>query len=285
MMRDNEISTYFPRQKSKIGFFRSWFVMWRNVFRSKDLILQLFKRDFLAIYKKSFLGAAWVFISPLIGIVSWVLMNATGILKPGDVNIPYPAYVLISTTIYGLFIGFFDSAVKTLSEGSAFIMQVKFPHEALLVKQIAGYLSNFTLSFVFVILVLIGFKVYPTAWTFLMPVFILPIFFLGAGIGLIMSVISVVAVELNRAMTLVLSLVIYITPVIYSSRVEDPRLQKIITWNPLSYLIGEVRDLIIYGEMNHEIRYLYASILAFFIFIFSWRLFFISVDKVIEKMI
>jgi lipopolysaccharide transport system permease protein len=285
MLAEKEVTVYFPKQRAKIGFLRSWIIMIKNVFHFKDLMLQLFKRDFLALYKKSFLGITWVFISPLIGIVSWVLLNATGILEPGDVGVPYPAYVLLSTTIYGLFVGFFTAAMETLNVGAAFIRQVKFPHEVLLVKQAAQYVSTFVLTIFFVIIVLVAFGIYPSLWILLLPLLIIPIFFIGAGLGLIMSVLAVVAEELKRAATIIVGLIIYITPVIYASEVEDPRLLKIIQWNPLTYLVGNVRDLVLYGKMDHIDRFFYATLLALFVFLFSWRFFFISEDRVIEKIL
>src|SRR4030042_1253111 len=116
MIMNKEIITiYEPNQRLKLGWFRIWIIMIKNIIASRDLIAQLFKRDFLAVYKKSFLGSAWIFITPVLGIVSWVIMNSAGVLKPGDVGIPYPAYVLISTSIWGLFMGFYDSSTETLS--------------------------------------------------------------------------------------------------------------------------------------------------------------------------
>jgi len=57
--------------------------MIQNILHSRDLIWQLFKRDFISGYKQSFLGIFWIFIQPLAGILAWVFMNATGILNPG----------------------------------------------------------------------------------------------------------------------------------------------------------------------------------------------------------
>ncbi len=284
-MNEEIFTTYEPNQRAKIGFFKIWMVMFRNIINSKELIWQLFRRDFLMAYKKSFLGMAWIFISPVIGIVSWVFMNATGILNPGDVGIPYPAYVLLSSSIWGLFTGFYESATGTLGAGSSFIMQVKYPHEALLVKQTAQHLANFLLGFILNIIILVAFGVIPSWKIAFFPVIILPLFFLGAGIGIVVSVINVVAIDLTKGFNLVFSLLMYITPVIYSNRVENTHLRTIMKYNPLTYLVGNVRDLIIYGKFEHVDRFVYSALFALVVFLFSWRLFFISEEKVIEKMI
>lgn len=276
---------YIPNARAKQPFSLTIISMIVNILRSRDLILQMLKRDVFAQYKKSFLGPAWVFISPLIGIVSWIFMNATGILNPGETAIPYPAYVLISTTIWGAFMGFYTSSSETLTVGQSFIQQVNYPHEVLLIKQVMQFFINWILTFLLTIIIILAFGVFPHWKIVLLPVLILPIFFIGSAIGLIVAVGRVVAHELHSAMNLILGLVLFITPVIYSPDVKEPLLQSIIKWNPLSYLIGGLRDMVLYGNMEHIDRYLYASIFSFILFLLSWRLFFVSEEKAIEKML
>lgn len=285
MYMKEHVTIYEPNQRQKIGFFKIWLRLFGNIIKSRELIWQLFKRDFIGQYKKSFLGIAWFIISPVIGILQWVFMNMTGVLNPGDVGIPYPAYVLLGTSIWSLFMGFYDAGVKTLQAGTGFIMQVNYPHEALLIKQTAQFLAIFILGFLMNMVVLLFFGVIPHWKIIFFPILTLPLFFLGAGIGLITSVISVVAMDLEKGITILLGLLMYVTPVIYSPKYNNPVLQDIITWNPLTYLISGIRDIIITGTLEFPDRFIYASIFSLFFFLFAWRLFFLSEDKVIEKMI
>jgi len=281
----SEITVYEANQRLKIGWFKTWMILIRNIIKSWDLIYQLFRRDFLMGYKKSFIGFGWIFISPLLGIISWVFYNYTGILQPGDVGIPYPAYVLLSTTIYGLFGGFFSSAVGTLGAGAGFITQVNYPHDALLIKQALLQLANFGITFFINIVVLFAFGVVPSAYIFLFPFLILPIFFIGSAIGLFACILDVVASDINKGINFLIGLLMYITPIIYSVKVKNPFLQQMIKFNPLTYLIGGARDLVIYGRMDHIDRYLICTGVSFLLFLFSWRLFYVTEQRVIEKMI
>ncbi len=284
-MSNEIINVYQPNQRARTGFFQLYALMFKNIIASKELIAQLFKRDFLMAYKKSFLGMTWIFLSPLIGIISWVFMNATGILSPGDVGIPYPAFVLLSSSVWGLFMGFYSSAAQTINAGGGFITQVKYPHEALLVKQTAEHLANFTLGFAMNIVILLIFGVIPSWKIIFFPLLALPLFLLGAGIGLVISVITVVAIDLTKAFDFVFGLLFYITPVIYSSTIDNQLLQTMTRYNPLTYLIGNTRDLIIYGTFDNPLFYFYSVIFAIVIFAISWRLFYLSEEKVIEKLI
>lgn len=279
------IYNYYPNYRQKTGFFASLVGMVKNIIKSKELIIVLFRRDFFNTYRKSFLGVAWVLIGPVIGIVSWVFMNSTGILKPGDVGIPYEAYVLFSSSIWGLFMSFYSSAAATLGSGTEFIMQVKYPHEALLFKQTLLSFVNFLISFVLTLVVLLLFGVKLTPLLLLFPIIILPLFFFGAAIGLIISVISVVAPDLSNIFNIVLGFVFYITPIIYSAKDRDTGLQKIISLNPLTYIVGGARDLVLYGHTDRLDLFLAFSVVSFVLFLISWRLFYLSEERVIEKMI
>ena len=259
--------------------------MARNVWKSRELIWQLFKRDFFAAYKKSFMGITWIFVAPIMGIVSWVFLQMTGMLKPGDVGIPYPAYVLIGTSMWGLFMGFYQSATQTLSAGQALVMQVKYPHEVLLFKQTAQQLANFIISFGLNLAVLILFSVIPNWKTIFFPLVALPLFFLGAAIGLIVSMISIVAVDISKGINVGMGLLMFITPVIYSDKVESTFVQSLAKWNPLTYLVCSCRDIIIYGRLYNATGFFIFAILSIILFLISWKLFFVSEQKIIERMI
>lgn len=268
-----------------MGWFETWVTLIKNILASKDLIWQLFRRDFLMSYKKSFLGMGWIFITPIIGIISWVFYNATGVLNPGDVGIPYPAYVLLSSSIFGLWGNFQGAAAGTLAAGAGFITQVNYHHDALLMKNVLQSLAGFLITFVVNLVVLLCFGVVPSWMIILFPILILPLFFLGSAIGFMVCLIGVVAPDINKAINFVLGLIMYITPVIYSPNVDNPTLQILIKYNPLTYIIGGIRDAIIYGKIEHFGIFIICTLISLVLFLISWRLFYVSEQKVIERMI
>jgi len=282
---DQQITIYRPNQRHDLGFFETWAVMSKNIIKSRELIWQLFKRDFFASYKKSFLGITWIFVAPIMGIVSWVFLNMTGMLRPGNVGIPYPAYVLVGTSMWGLFMGFFNSASETLSAGQALVMQVNYPREAILFKQTSQHLANFLITFATNIAVLLVLGVIPSWKIIFFPLVVLPLFFVGAAVGLITSMISIVAVDISRIINIGMGLAMYITPVIYSDKVNSQMAQSIIKWNPLTYLVCSARDIIIYGRLYNIKGYIFCALLSFLFFLISWRLFYVSEDRIIERMI
>ena len=281
---DNKV-VYEPNQYVKIGFFKTMLVILKNTIASKELIFQLYKRDFLMQYKKSFLGLGWMIFGPIMGVVSWVLMDSAGVLSPGDVGVPYPVYVLFGTSIWGLFMSFFTSTSQTLQIAAGFIQQVNFHHEALVFKQGLQNLTNFGISLIINIVVMLSFGVMPTGFILLVPLFIIPIFFLAASAGLIVSILSTLTSDVSRIASFFLSLLMFITPVIYDSSEKVVWLQQCNLYNPLTYLITAPRDLILTGTMSNPFYYIVSIVMAILLFMVALRFFYISEKKVIEKMI
>lgn len=279
------LTEYYPNQRFNEGFFSIWKTIFRNIINSKDLVFQLFKRDFFAQYKKSFLGVGWAIITPIFGVASWVLMQLTGVLDPGKLEVPYPVYILIGTTCWGFFTSMIGAGSSTLSSGADLIQQIKYPHEALLFKQILLQVVNFTitLSIVFIVIALFGF--YPSWKTIFLPFLVLPLFFLGASIGLVLSMISVVAVDISRFVNHIMTFLIYTAPIVYSPNVENSFLQFINKWNPLTYLVCSVRDIILFGRLYGFKEYGLSVLLSLIAFLLVWRAFYVNENKIIERMI
>ena len=279
------VAVYRPNQRHDLGFFETWVVMCRNVWSARGLVWQLFKRDFTAAYKKSFIGYTWAFIAPLLGVAQWVFLQMTGMLNPGDTDVAYMPYVLIGTSMWGLFMGFYGAGKGTLQSGKDLVLQVNYPHEALLFKQTAQHLATFFITFIINVVVLLASRELPSWGILFFPLVALPLFFLGAAVGLIVSMISVVAVDLSWAINTLMGLLMLVTPVVYTAKGKGPFVQAVVKWNPLTYLVCSCRDIIIDGRLYHAQSYFICAAASFVLFLISWRLFYVSEHKLVERMI
>lgn len=280
----NLIKIYEPNQRVNMGLIKSYVFIFSNIFKSKELIWQLFKRDFFYGYKQSGLGIFWIFISPLIGILSWVFMNYTGILNPGDLNLPYPVYVLIGSTMWGLFMSFYSGTASCLSSSGQLILQINFAHEALVAQQIAQTIVNFSINILMIVVILFIFRITPNWKVIFFPLTIIPILMVGTGIGLIISVITVVVHDISKIISAGLGFLMFLTPVIYSPKFQNKIVQNVIKFNPMSYLISGSRDLIFYGRIENFNGYFYSCLAAIFIFMMALRFFYLSEHKIFEKL-
>lgn len=283
---DSLVTVYSPTDRHDVGWIRSWIRLAQNIANSRDLLWQLFKRDFLASYKKSFLGYLWLFVSPIVGILSWSIMHYAGILRPGDVGVPYPVYILVGTGFFGFFLGAYQGAASTLSAGAGLLTQVKYPHEVLLAKQLAQHFANFSISLILILGTLFVFGVPPKLTTILLPFVLLPTIFLGVGLGLIASMLAIVASDITQAIQVGLGFLIYLSPIIYGPDAHGSvMLAKVNYLNPITHLVCSARDIVIYGRLYDPMGFAITSIGSLIIFLVAWRMFFVSEHRLIEKIL
>ena len=108
---------------------------------------------------------------------------------------------------------------------------------------------------------------------------------MAASAGLMVSILSTLTSDVSRIASFFLSLLMFITPVIYDSSEKVVWLQQCNLYNPLTYLITAPRDLILTGTMSNPFYYIVSIVMAILLFMVALRFFYISEKKVIEKMI
>jgi ABC-type polysaccharide/polyol phosphate export permease len=269
-------------QRHRTSFFGTLQVMVIRTWGARELIWQLYNRDFINANKHSFLGFAWHLITPFIAAITWIFMNRVGLLVPGDLPVPYPVYVLMGLSFWGLFFMFFNMSAETISGGRGFIGQVSYPHEALMIKQCLQAFSLFLISLAFnlILITIMGYP--PTWWVLLVPVLILPLFFLGAGVGLVFSVLAVTG-DIQKAGAVLFNLMLYSLPILYAPKTEG-MLSLINRYNPLTYLFVFIRDLVLLGDTTYLQPYLLVSAFSVLFFMVCLRVFYVSEMLVIERM-
>jgi lipopolysaccharide transport system permease protein len=279
------ITVYEAHQRRKTGLFAAVCIMTVDVVRCRELIWQLFRRDFLMQYKKSFLGLGWIVLAPLIGFASWVFMNAAGVLNPGDMDFPYPAFVLISTTLWGFFTSSVIAASRTLKAGEGFINQVRYPHHTMLIKELLQSYCNFLISFAFITLLLVCFGVSLHKLYYATPLLVLPMMVFAAAAGLGISMLNAISLDIEKGVVYLLNFWMFVTPVVYSADNKTGVVQLILTCNPMTYLHGCARDIIVFGYTATPGAFAGLSVIAFFVLLLSMKWFYVAEERVIEKML
>lgn len=273
----------YPSQRG--SFLNHWRIIVQNIRAYAFFIHQLVRISFIGEFKRSFFGLLWLFILPLIAVVAWVLLHGAGVVEPGATNIPYPAFVLLSTSIWGFFADIAKSSSRILNERSNMIIMTRFPHEVLVAERIVVHLIRFIIPFLINIGVLLFFGVRFTWLSLLFPLTLLPLLMLGLAIGLIVSLLRVVAFDLATLFDQGINFLMFLTPVVYAPEINISWLSKIIHYNPLTYLIGFSRDVLTQGTFYEPTAWAFCVFLTLIFFFLAVRIFLITETKIIERLI
>jgi len=263
----------------RIAFYR------RNLVEYSHLFKQLTIVDITNVYKRSFIGLSWLVLTPIIAVIVWILLNGAGIFEPGDTVIPYPAYVLLSTSIWSFFQGAYMVASNVIIKNGRFMVTAKFPHEVIVAQQMVLHSINFVIPFLINIIVLLIYGVKFSWIAILFPLTLIPLLFLGTALGLIVALMRVVAVDFSRLADHAIAFLMFLTPIVYAPKISVGWLSDIIKVNPLTYLVGFSRDLLTTGVFTQTKWYMIVSLASLIVFVICFRLFMKYESKLLERLI
>lgn len=239
----------------------------------------------LSPYKKSFLGGLWLIFYPLITVAIWIFLKGAGIVNPGETGMPYTVYVLLSTSIWALFLQLYKTISQSISNGGRMMMMNKFPHSTIIISHTLTQMINFMILLVINIGVILLYGLEVKWTTLLFPLTLLPLIAFGMTIGLFVAMLRVIALDICQAIDEGMKVVMYLTPIVYAPKISIEWLQPIINYNPLTYLIGFNRDMLITGDFSLWRGYLICSIVAITLLPLVARFYSRNESRVLERLI
>jgi lipopolysaccharide transport system permease protein len=277
----DHISVYTPESaiRNPIKLLRE---MFRDLLASRDLAWRLFVRDFSARYRQSFLGYLWAFMPPIVGTLTFVLLNRNGILNVGSLPIPYPAYVMIGTLLWQVFADAINSPIKAVTAAKTMLAKINFPREAILISGMLDVLFNFVIRLVLLVAVFIYYEIVPPITAPLVLAGILAIFCLGFMIGILITPIGILYSDISQGLSMILSFWMLFTPVVYAPPTTGI-LAKLTLLNPVSPLIVTTREWLAIGQASNLLPALIIFLVTIVLLFAGWLLYRLAMPILVER--
>lgn len=223
-----------------------WDLRLGELWEYRDLILIFVRRDIVSVYKQTVLGPLWFFLSPLFTVITFnfVFNSIAGISTDG---IPGPVFYLSGTTLWNYFSGCFTATSNTFRTNAAVFGKVYFPRLAAPLATIIANLLKFGIQ----LLMFLGFIAYYRIFEetslrfneviFLFPLLVIMMGLLALGVGIIISTMTTKYRDLANFVGFGVSLLMYITPVIYPLSAVPESYVEFVRYNPISPIIEMFR--------------------------------------------
>ncbi|MEM1326436.1 MAG: ABC transporter permease [Bacteroidota bacterium] len=190
----------------------------REVWRYRDLLYLIVKRDFIALYKQTILGPLWFFIQPLLMSLMFTVVfgNIAGIATDG---IPKMLFYLSGFTIWSYFAEVFKKTATTFKDNQNLFGKVYFPR---VIAPISITLTN-VLRFFIQLSLFLGFYFYfltkgvdlqPNSYIALTPILMLLLAMMSMGLGLMVTSLTTKYRDLVFLLQFGVQMAMYATPVI-----------------------------------------------------------------------
>ncbi len=222
----------------------------RTLIYYRDLVLVLLGKEFKVRYKNTFLGYAWSVLHPLILALIFSLFFSVFIrLQVPDYTLYLMAGLFpwqwVSNTCFGAN-GYFLA-------NASLIKKVRFQRWML---ALTGVLNE-AIHFVCSIPVIVGFMLYygksPTwSWLWAVPLLLVLQIVMMTGVGLVIGTLNLFFRDLERLVSLVVQLLFYLTPIVYTADMIPPGYTWILYANPFGSLVVCWQELFYAGALTSQ---------------------------------
>jgi lipopolysaccharide transport system permease protein len=212
----------------------------KEVWRYRDLLLLLVKRDFVTYFKQTILGPIWFFVNPIFTTLmyTFVFGNLAGLSTDGA---PQVAFYLSGIVLWNYFSNSLNQTANVFTANANIFGKVYFPRLIMPFAVVTSNLMQFGVQFLLFIGVVIYYTILgdlrPNAWILLTPLLIILMAGFALGVGMIFSSMTTKYKDMTMLLTFGIQLFMYATPVIYPVSAMNERFKEIILLNPLTAIV------------------------------------------------
>ena len=202
---------------------RGWLALrLRELWEFRELLYFLLWRDFKVRYKQTVLGVGWAVIQPLFTMVVFTLIFGRLAKMPSD-GIPYPIFSYAALLPWTFFSQGLINASQSMVGNSNLIKKVYFPRLIIPMAGVLSGITNFILSFIVLLGMMLYFGIMPTINVLWLPLLLLLSLCTSLGVSLWLSALYVQFRDVGSLIPFLVQIWFFITPVVYpSSLLQEP---------------------------------------------------------------
>lgn len=260
-----------------------WTNIARGVWSSRHLIREMVRRDLVSQYRQSVLGIL-LSLLPVLVTTAWaILFQEARIINVGDVQMPYPFYVLVGLMVWSGFTEGWDAPMSGLLSEQGLISKTNIPPEAVVLARLVQVAINFAMKSLVIAAAAVLYGVAP-AWTVIFaPVCFGLVVMLGASIGMILSPIGLLYNDVGRIVPVVTTFWFFLTPVIFTSPAHGIAAVIMRQINPVTPLLMSARDLAFRGTVSMPVELVGATIFTLLLFAAATTFHAVALPIVIDR--
>jgi len=224
--------------------------LWHN----RNLILQMSRREVIGRYRGSVMGLAWSFFNPLLMLSVYTFVFSV-VFKmrwggaPDDSRFGFAILLFVGMIVHGLFAECANRAPGLILGNANYVKKVVFPLEILPAIGLGSALFHAGISLVVLLaaqLLVAGSLV----WTVLLfPLVLLPLIFTTIGFAWLFAGLGVYLRDMGQIVGVFTTALMFVSPVFFPASALPEQFQILMQLNPLTYIIEEGRNTLIFGNV------------------------------------
>ncbi|MBI5309967.1 MAG: ABC transporter permease [Actinobacteria bacterium] len=189
-------------------------------------------------------GYLWTLIRPVL-VFGTLYVVFTHIVRLGGDIENYPAYLLMSLTLWTYFADTTVGGVTSLVDRSDVVRKIHFPLAVIPMALLMTTALHMVLNLLVVGVLIVALGVTPTlSWLAALPLILVWVIFAN-GVSMFLSVAYVRFRDMQQIWEVGSQVLFWATPIIYVATFPDSPIREILFCNPLSPILSELRHLIV----------------------------------------
>jgi lipopolysaccharide transport system permease protein len=227
----------------------------KSLWRNRQLIVQMTKRDVLGRYKGSAMGVAWSFLNPVFMLVVYTFVFSEifkirwGGIGGDDSKTQFALVLFVGMISLSLFSEVLNRAPGLILANVNYVKKVVFPLEILPVISMGAALFHSFISLGVLIAAFSLFNGYLHWTAVFIPLVLLPLVILTLGLSWMMASLGVYLRDVGQTIGIIITVLMFLSPVFYPVTAVPERFRAFIMANPLTFIIEQARDVLIWGRI------------------------------------
>lgn len=211
-----------------------------EVWRQRELLLLLARRDVSIRYKQTLFGALWAVLQPLSLMVVFSIFLGRLADLPSQ-GVPYPLFVLAGLAIWTFVAAATEAVAGSIVGNANLVSKVYFPRLVLPLAATGALLLDLLINAGLLVVAVSLFDDPPGGQVFLAPFFFLLAVVAVLGVGLWLAALNVRYRDVKFVVRFGLQVWLFLSPVAYSSQMVPNRWSWLYSLNPVTGAIDGLR--------------------------------------------
>jgi lipopolysaccharide transport system permease protein len=212
----------------------------RELWQYSSLVYLLLWRNIKLRYQHTLIGATWAILQPLLTMVIFSVLFGRLVKVPTG-GLPYPVFALSALVPWTYFVHALTLSTRCLLDHHDLLTKVYFPRLILPLVAVLEAALDFLIAFTLLFLMLLLYGVTPSWHFLLLPLLVLLLMATSLGVGLWLAALNLKYRDIMSALPFMTQVLLFVTPVAYSSDLIPVAWRTVYALNPLAGVIEGFR--------------------------------------------
>lgn len=223
-----------------------------GLWRRRDLVLQMSRREVAGRYKGSIFGLLWSFFHPMLMLAMYTLVFS-GVFKArwgqggSGGTAEFALLIFSGMIVHALLAETLQRAPLLIVGNVSYVKKIVFPLEVLPAIAMGASLFHAVVSLIVLLFAILLAHGSLPATALLLPLIWAPLVVMSLGFSWVLASLGVFLRDVAQTMGLLSTVLLFTSPVFYPVSAVPPRLQPWMSINPLTFPIEQTRALLLSG--------------------------------------